>query len=372
MKTNHLILQALRHPERLVDFDLPQWDALLKQARLTDTPARLAARIERAGIEDQLPTKVQDHLVAARAIVDQHRRISKWEVNRICRALMGSGIHVVLLKGAAYILADLPPGFGRLVSDVDIMVPKDDIFRAEDLLKAAGWKSMKLDAYDQRYYRQWMHELPPMQHRDRKAVLDVHHTILPESGRVKPDASKLFAASRTIIESENGKPAVTVLSPADMVLHSAAHLFQDGDLAGGLRDIADLDELMRHFGEHEPDFWETLVPRSKEMDLHRSLYYALRFCKRLLDTPVSAATLAASREIGKPLWPAAPMMDFFANRALLPEHLGNEYWGSGTARWMLYVRSHWLRMPPWLLTQHLTRKALRRWFKSDDEKKSAA
>ncbi len=370
MKPTHLILEALRHPERLVDLDLPQWDALLKQGRLTDMPARLAARIERAGIEDQLPAKVQDHLIAARAIVDQHRRIAKWEVNRIRRALLGSGIHLVLLKGAAYIEADLPPGFGRLVSDVDIMVPKDDIFRAEDLLKQAGWKSMKLDAYDQRYYRQWMHELPPMKHRNRKAVLDVHHTILPESGRVKPDAAKLFAAARSIVQSENGKPAVHTLSPCDMVLHSAAHLFQDGDLAGGLRDIADLDELMRHFGEHEPDFWQALVPRSQEMDLHRSLYYAMRFCQRLLDTPIPTETLAAAQQVGKPLWPASSMMDFLANRALLPEHLGDQYWGAGAARWMLYVRSHWLRMPPWLLTQHLTRKAFRRFKK--EEKKPAA
>jgi hypothetical protein len=38
---------------------------------------------------------------------------------------------------------------------------------------------------------------------------------------------------------------------------------------------------------------------------------------------------------------------------------------------MLYVRSHWLRMPPLLLIQHLTRKALRRviekWKKRREE-----
>jgi hypothetical protein len=27
----------------------------------------------------------------------------------------------------------------------------------------AGWAATHHDAYDQRYYRQWMHELPPMQ-----------------------------------------------------------------------------------------------------------------------------------------------------------------------------------------------------------------
>lgn len=35
---------------------------------------------------------------------------------------------------------------------------------------------------------------------------------------------------------------------------------------------------------------------------------------------------------------------------------------SGFALWLLYVRAHWLRMPPHLLTVHLTRKAWRSVF----------
>jgi hypothetical protein len=32
-----------------------------------------------------------------------------------------------------------------------------------------------------------------------------------------------------------------------MVLHSATHLFYDGELNHGLRDLVDLDDLLRHF-----------------------------------------------------------------------------------------------------------------------------
>ena len=54
-------------------------------------------------------------------------------------------------------------------------------------------------------------------------------------------------------------------------------------------------------------------------------------------------------------------MDALADRALLPDTDGNA-WDSGIALWMLYARPHWMRMPLRLLTLHLTRKALRRWF----------
>ena len=48
----------------------------------------------------------------------------------------------------------------------------------------AGWERVKAaDGYDDAYYRRWMHELPPLIHRDRDRMIDVHHTILPLTAR---------------------------------------------------------------------------------------------------------------------------------------------------------------------------------------------
>ena len=250
------------------------------------------------------------------------------------------------------------------------MVPKANLDEAEARLARAGWETLKLDEYDQRYYRQWMHELPPMMHRIRKGVLDLHHTILPETGRLHPDATKLFGAARQIKQLNN--PQAKMLAPADMILHSAAHLFQDGDLAGGLRDLLDLDDLLRHFGEHEPDFWTTLVTRSIEMDLRRPLFYALRFSHRMLETPVPADVMKEAGKAGKPWWPTMPMMDFFVSRAFMPRSAEGKRFGAGVSRFMLYARSHWLRMPPLMLLQHLTRKAFRRFKKEEEPTTTAA
>ena len=52
---------------------------------------------------------------------------------------------------------------------------------------AHGWLRMKIDPYDDRYYRVWMHEIPPLRHRERKTEIDLHHTILPRTSRLKPD-----------------------------------------------------------------------------------------------------------------------------------------------------------------------------------------
>ena len=46
-------------------------------------------------------------------------------------------------------------------------------------------------------------------------------------------------------------------------------------------------------------------------------------------------------------------------RALLPDHPSCSTTDVSLARWMAFVRSHWLRMPPGLLAIHLLHKALR-------------
>jgi hypothetical protein len=54
-------------------------------------------------------------------------------------------------------------------------------------------------------------------------------------------------------------------------------------------------------------------------------------------------------------------MDRLVPRAMLPAHPDRlPPFGARLAQFLLYVRSLWLRMPPWLLATHLARKGWRR------------
>lgn len=52
-------------------------------------------------------------------------------------------------------------------------------------------------------------------------------------------------------------------------------------------------------------------------------------------------------------------MDFLARHAFRAPHGSADGAFSPLARFVLYLRGHWLRMPPWLLLPHLLRKVLR-------------
>lgn len=345
-----IVLEGLRDPLGTRDWPNRRWDAFVRIARNQNLLARFALHARELDLVDQIPEKVQDLLVAAQHVATHHRRIVEWESRCLRQILSYHGIEFILLKGAAYIMGELPAGRGRKVSDIDILVRKEDLEHTEQILLHAGWAHTKLNPYDQRYYRRWMHELPPLKHRDRKTLVDVHHTILPESGRLHPDPHLLWQGAR-----RRGAGDWLVLAPEDMVLHSAAHLFQDGDLNGGLRDLFDMDDLMRNFADQDPDFWERLIPRAEALDLARPTYYALYFCHDLLGTriPDFVLTRAAAHA---PCRPIRDAMRFLGKRTLVPTSPDGRMRPYQWERVVLYMRAHWLRMPPLLLARHLSHK----------------
>jgi len=353
MKPRALLTQALIHPAAISRLSLPEWDLLIRQARHANLLGRLASRLAADQLLNLVPDQPRPHLVSALGVAQRQMQAVQWEVNRIVMALEQIEVPIILLKGAAYIIQQLPTAQGRLFSDVDILVPKAQLEAVELALKIHGWITTQHDAYDQRYYRNWMHELPPMQHLTRQTLLDVHHTILPETARYHPDPKQLRDAALPVAGYGD---RVKVLAPVDMLLHSATHLFHEGELNHGLRDLTDLDSLLRHFSAQDDLFWDKLIARAEQLDLTRPAYYALRYTAMMLDTPVPPATLHAT-QVGAPTWVTRMLMDALFRRAFQPPHPSCQDWLTRPALWMLFVRAHWLKMPPWLLLRHLFHKA---------------
>ena len=355
MPPENLLLRVFADAKLTANLGVEALDLLLAQARKTRLTARLSYRIEDAGCLAALPDRMCIQLAAARVAAESSRRSLEWEVNRVHRALSRAGQPMLLLKGAAYAMAGLPMARGRTSADIDIMVRSDQLDSVEKHLLAYGWELDELEPYDLHYYRKWGHELPPLRHRERGSVLDVHHTILPPRSRLRPDPSVLWRAAVTL---PHGSGA---FCPTHMALHVAVHLFQDGEIAGGLGDLIDFDELCRYFSR-QPGFWEQLVPDAIELGLARPLLYALRYASRLLRTPVPAVVMADAERAGKPPALIGLAMDPLVCRVLVPDLPERRSAWQGAARLCLYIRSHWLRMPPLPLAAHLLRKAWMRSF----------
>ncbi|MCZ4305080.1 nucleotidyltransferase family protein [Zoogloeaceae bacterium G21618-S1] len=354
LESHSSLVDCLSDPAKTRGQSAREWDLLIRHARHANLLARLHDRMASVDGLASVPEAPRRHLIAAHNLARRQHQAVRHETDELRRALQPEGIDVILLKGAAYVVAELPSAAGRVFSDIDILVPKPQLAQAESALMRHGWMGAELSNYDQRYYRRWMHELPPMQHMFRGSALDVHHTILPPTARYHPDPASLVSESVPV----PGWPGVRVLAPTDMILHSATHLFHEGEADNALRDLSDMDLLLRHFSEGaNNDFWHRLAARAREQHLTHPLWLALRYTQHIFATPVPA-------DIAQSLASAAPgtlrirLLDTMYSRVLRPQHPGCNDALSAPARLALYIRGHWLRMPPHLLALHLARKAI--------------
>ncbi|WP_342251525.1 nucleotidyltransferase domain-containing protein [Sphingomonas sp. OTU376] len=317
----------LREPSASLTFSAKEWTELFAVARAEQMAGTLAHRLHGLVLPARIKRLVEDALASS----EQVRMAALWEAEMARRALAPLGVPVVLLKGTAFAAAGLSPSAGRNIGDLDILVPRESLGEVEAALMAAGWEWVKPDPYDDAYYRRWMHELPPLIHHERDRMIDVHHTILPLTAKITPDAAGLIAASEPL---ENG---LRILSRPDVLVHAVAHLLADGDLAGGMRNLWDFHCLVRDGGT------EGLLERARHHGLAREMARALRLSHALYGTEVPSEY----QRLG------------LADRLYLRRLTARDGWGRQTRRPLrmaFYVRSHWLRMPPLMLARHLWTK----------------
>ena len=344
-------LRALQEPEIAVGWSLAQWQDTVRQTRRLRLLARLAETLAAADLLRAVPEPAARLLLSERQTSRYRQRLVAWAATRIGRTLQDLGTPLVLLKGSAYQAQRLPIAAGRLPSDLDILVPRGALAQALAALAADGWREPDLDEHDRRYYHEWSHEAPPLWHPAHPVELDVHHNILPPLGPVAVAMPLLLAECRA-----SGWPGWSVLSPADQVLHSAAHLFFDSQPLERMRDLVDLDGLLRHHGALDGDFWPALLGRADELGLAEPLLLACHFCGQWLQTPISAAAEARLRAVG----PGHRVLRELFGAVLAPAELDRARPRAQRAAAALVLwRHHLRRMPLRLLLPHLWHKARR-------------
>lgn len=322
-------------------FDPEAWSLLFSEARRAGLMARLAASLRLDQVE--LPERLQKHVTASLIEATAFQRDVLRELDHVQQALQGLGVPVLLLKGAAYVRLNLPAARGRIFSDIDIVVARESLGQAEASLMLGGWQTGKLDPYDQRYYREWSHEIPPMTHRRRGATLDLHHALVMPTCRVRVDSGKMLRQAVPI----EGSPFWWRLQDEDMVLHAASHLMFNSEFERGLRDLWDIHLLFCDFASRSASFPERLFERAREVGLAEVIREALLLARTFLGTPIPENLLRGE----------AKMATRLIARAVYSRHRQTRPGSQWLVDTLLLGREMYLRLPNHLLLRHLAHKA---------------
>nr|WP_306421950.1 nucleotidyltransferase family protein [Marinobacterium sedimentorum] len=346
---DHGVVEALLgNPLLAMEYSDEQWDRTIRLGRSANLLARLYQLLADKDLLKVVPHKAYHHLVSASLQAQKQRSQVHWEIKLLAKELQSIGVRPILLKGGAYIYANKAAGQGRTLNDIDVLVRKEELSKVERQLKTVGWYSDKIDDYDQHYYREWTHEIPPLIHYKRQTVLDIHHNIFPVL-RFRIDIERLI--DQVCFDADG----VGTLQRYDMIIHSATHLFFEGEFENGLRDLSDMDLLFR---ELKSDDWLKLKHRALELQLARPLFYALRYCRYCLSSPIPDDIWTAS-DAGTPNAFQLRVADILFTRVLIPHHSLAKKPGHRLAKYLLYWRGHLLKMPLSVLVPHLLRKLMR-------------
>jgi hypothetical protein len=155
----------------------------------------------------------------------------------------------------------------------------------------------------------------------------------------------------------------------DQVLHAVVHLVYDSDFVGRLRDLLDIDALFRRCPCRTGLPREALIERARLHDMEKPLHLAAALCSGWFGTP-GCDSLFTETAGGSPAL-YGPHIATLASR-VLPTRSTLETGSTGFAARLLEARSHWLRMPPWLLAYHTASKGVRRLAQWTTKREGAA
>ncbi|MGP9801832.1 nucleotidyltransferase domain-containing protein [Rheinheimera sp. NSM] len=343
------LLTFFRAPEQFVlQATAEDWTIFLQQAREQGLTARFYYLLQQRQLLDEVPKKVRLHgLSAARYAEKQHHSLF-FELKQLEALFAGAEFPCLLLKGAAYRALALPVSHGRLFSDIDLLVPRQQLKAVRDKLFFYGFREGELSDYDRHFYLQWSHQNPPLQHYQRGSVIDLHHHIFPTASAKQINIAPLFEYASNISGSVFKVPTI-----AHLFIHAAVHLFYQEETHKLVKDIIDLNDLLLEV-QHQ-DQLSFMLQQAAVMQVEPAVVNACYLLRTLFaNTAAEEITSALPANAAQPL--ACRLVLWMLPDAGVKAWLARQAW---------FVRGHSLKMRWHILLYHTVAKpaaAMRRWF----------
>lgn len=342
------IVQLFKEPASGAELDERRWESIVFILRQTQLLATLYQLARVNGDFEHYPPYARKHLKAASVYAQRQAQQVRFECLEISNTLKEKEIVPVFLKGAGYTLSGSQNGQGRVYSDIDVLVPEPVLGMAQQLLQKNGWFAKKLNDYDERYYREWAHEIPPMSNVYRGTTIDVHHNIIPPVSGRAPDPGIFF---NEVVFNEQG---LAYLSPPAATLHSCIHLFTNEDFTNGFRDMVDLYLLIQQYRNDQ--YWGQLVKLAEQTGFTLELFYCLEALQQIFALRVSDPAVDKLNKRHNNI-KTRLLSHWLFKSALCPHHPLIFSLKNQLASFLVYLRGHWIKMPWYILLTHLSVKS---------------
>lgn len=249
-----------------------RWPELTHLAGAAGLSGWLDRALDRVGLRPRLPRELRLGLLGARMALEARNRVLLAETVAVCQGAEARGLTLLPIKGAALLLLPgAPPLDARDMTDVDLLLPRTELPRAQAWLERRGYRPER-EAEQARRHR---HHLRFERRLGTVAVvLELHWTpYFKRFGRAELDRAALLRARRP----EPDAP-LRLLDGEDtllcQLLHLGAHRF-----GGPLKWAVDLAHLLGRGGPAL--LWPRLWARARALGARRVVARGLLLLEEL-------------------------------------------------------------------------------------------
>lgn len=266
-------------------FTPADWDGVVRQAELHGVGPLLYMLFSHEGIvrpTDAVMARLRD--LYLRAAAENERKFR--QLARVLAALRAEQVQVVALKGIALAQTVYADRAIRPMNDLDLLVHRADLDRAEAVLVRLGCLPLENHPGEKEWFAQNHIHLIPYADRETHTAVELHWNLLPASYGIDYRPEELW---------ERARPAwiagveVLVQSPADLLCHLCLHAAIMHRFAIRLRDLFDIHQTVcRHRSGLD---WQAFLEQAARYGVARPFYWLLEIAREAFGTPIESGIL---------------------------------------------------------------------------------
>ncbi|WP_286263655.1 nucleotidyltransferase family protein [Thalassotalea atypica] len=247
----------------------------------------LAHQLQQHQIWPTLPEQLSSYLQTLEQIYLQRSLDIQQEVIHVATLLTKANVDLVLMKGSACLFnGSYQPISTRFMSDIDVLVPKLAIDRAQGVLNQAGFEH-NFGTFD--LHRQDHHHAPALIRENGICYVELHRSALKKAATTILSTSAIWNKAQLLVLTQG--LTVKQLHPTHQIIHSIVHSeISDRGFAEKhieIRQLLNLVMIAKHFNEQI--CWLEIEKHFEQKNqvtvLHATLYNAYRLFN--FSTPIT-------------------------------------------------------------------------------------
>lgn len=227
-------------PSSLQLIDEKHWGYIIDRGREHRFLPLLHWTLEQTGVLSQVPHRVEAVMSNARRRSTLRALAAQRELLLLHRLLADADIPHVFLKGAYLSKFAYPHPALRPLRDLDVVVARDAVSHAYELLEEQGYTSIAARPVDVEAHIERAKHLPGLRSPSGKTCVEIHAHVDDPGGKL----AKLDALQNVTLK-QVGNDAIPFMEPNDLLIHLCVHAADIHGFNNGPLIIADIGFLLQ-------------------------------------------------------------------------------------------------------------------------------